>query len=371
MRAATASVFMALVALSMLSVGCSSKALKKVGGDNAMPSELPDDIKEKFTVKDISELKTGQPGISAGWQLPAPQASAQPISGVAAKKKSKKKANRKDAKGPATVQTPAAAFQTPEAAPANLQARPEHKGYPSRRPAKDPIWVGEKLTYDVSYFGVVAGIFDLEVLPFKVINNRKVYHVRGEARSSKIFSLFYRMSDWVESFIDYEGFFSHRLHLVLDETKQMRDSLELNDSDKGKTFYWNRWNRHDRGYTEVKEYVDAPKFAQDTLSLVFYVRTVPLPDGAVITVPVISESKNWEAVITVVRREEMSTPLGKIRTVVLKPEMKYQGVLKKQGDSFVWLSDDDRRFLVKLDAKVRIGSILATLKKVRHGAPSQ
>ena len=63
---------------------------------------------------------------------------------------------------------------------------------------------------------------------------------------------------------------------------------------------------------------------------------MPLPNGAVVKFPIVSESKSWEAEVTVLRREEMKTPLGRVQTIVLKPETKYQGVLQKRGDSFLW-----------------------------------
>ena len=68
-----------------------------------------------------------------------------------------------------------------------------------------------------------------------------------------------------------------------------------------------------------------------------------------------------------VRRETMDTPMGKVQTVVLKPETKYQGVLQKRGDSFIWLTDDHRRILVRLEAKVKIGTVIAALKKAEAG----
>jgi hypothetical protein len=42
-------------------------------------------------------------------------------------------------------------------------------------------------------------------------------------------------------------------------------------------------------------------------------------------------------------------------------------VLEKKGDSFMWLTDDDRRFLVRLEAKVKIGSVVAELKQIELG----
>ena len=230
------------------------------------------------------------------------------------------------------------------------------------------MWVGEKQVFAVSYFGVVAGNFTLEVLPYKYIDNRKVYDIKATAISSRLFSLFYRLNDTVESYIDYDGFFSDRFHLVLDETKQTRDALELYDSEKAQTFYWNRWHHNKNEYTETKEYDPIQSFSQDSLSALFYLRSIPLPMGAVITFPVVSEGKSWEAVVKVVRREMMDSPLGRVQTVVVKPETKYRGILQKKGDTYIWLTDDERRFVVRMDAKVKVGTISAKLIQVERGA---
>ena len=239
-----------------------------------------------------------------------------------------------------------------------------HFVIPDRRPEKDPIWIGEKLTYEITYMGLPAGDFTLEVLPFKVIDGHKVYHVRGVAQSSSVFSLFYRLHDLVESFFDYQGLFSYRFHLVLDETKQSRDALELYDDQKGETFYWNRWNHRDRGYIESKEYGKIQPLSQDSISALFYVRTLTLAPNTVVSFPVVSEGKAWEAMVTVVRREMLDTPFGRIRTIVVKPETKFEGVLQKKGDSFLWLTDDERHFLVRVEAKVKIGTVVGKLKTV-------
>jgi hypothetical protein len=326
-----------LLLAAVLVAGCASGSLTRIGGDGSLPEELPTDLQEKFEVKETVAMVAP----------PAPAsipASSEPEAKAAAKPSKRKKG---PAPAPAT-----AAF-----------------AWPSRRPPKDPIWPSEKSVFEITYFGMAAGDFTLDVLPYKEINRRKVYHIRGTAVSSKVFSLFYRLNDTIETFIDYDGLFSHRFHLQLDETKQTRDSLELFDSEKAQTFYWNRWNHRDKGYSEKKEFQPITPFSQDSLSALFYLRTVPLPEGAVITFPVVSEGKTWEAVVTVVRREMLKTPMGRVQTVVVKPETKYQGILQKRGDSFLWMTDDDRRHLVRLEAKVRVGTIVASLKKIEPGTP--
>ncbi len=98
---------------------------------------------------------------------------------------------------------------------------------------------------------------------------------------------------------------------------------------------------------------------------------IPLPLGTVITFPVISEGKYWEAICNILRREVRDTPLGEVPTIVIQPDTKFQGVLRKNGDSFLWLTDDDRRFPVRLEAKVKIGTVVANLVRIELGTPPQ
>lgn len=331
-----------------IQLGCVSGAVKVVNVNHELPSDLSKEYQEKFEIKDESErvsfLETSE--------------TAQPSRKVAmgdgkllALSKIKGLGSRKGGKVALSMEA-AAPFK-----------------YPLRRGGKDPIWISERLNYSIKYLGVSAGEFTLEVLPFKILAKRRVYHIRGTAISSTLFSLFYRLNDVVESFFDYDGNFSHRFHLVLDETKQKRDSLELYDSEKKQTFYWNRWHPKDSDFKESKEFGSMEPFSQDSVSALYYLRTVPLPDGGVVSFPVVSEGKSWEAVCTVVRREKIDSPLGLVSTVVIKPEMKIQGVIQKKGESLLWITDDDRRIPVRLEAKVKVGSISADLRKVELGVP--
>jgi hypothetical protein len=93
-----------------------------------------------------------------------------------------------------------------------------------------------------------------------------------------------------------------------------------------------------------------------------------LEEGKQYTFPVVSEGRAWEAVVTVVRREMMDTPLGKKMCIVVRPQTRYQGVMRQErGESYIWLTDDDRRLVVRLEAKVKVGSVAARLKEVELG----
>ena len=352
------------ILLFLILSGCAGSLLQKGPVDTALPKDMPKEMQDKFEVREAtSSPSQAASSLPSGFMVDAADS---PTPSPVAQPESKTKLGKKKKKGKVTTPD----LSAPSLAKGGEKPAQESSAsnYPNRRPSKDPLWVGEKQVWDITYFGMSAGEFTLTTLPHKVINNRKVYHIHGDAVSSKVFSLFYRLDDKVDSFMDYLGLFSHRFHVLINESKQTRDALELNDSDKGQTFYWNRWTHVERGTTETKGFFPAPKFAQDSLSALFFVRAKEeLKDGEVITFPVISEGNHWEAVITVLRRQMMDSPWGKVQTIVLKPEHKLQGVLQKTGDSFIWLTDDDRRYVVRLEAKVKIGTVVGSLKSVEPG----
>lgn len=321
-----------LIWVCIFAFGCTTtRPTREIEKTTELPSDLPKELREQFMIE------------------PTPFAA--PSSGAA------------EPQGKAD----ATATRAPEAK--KTKSKKSAFEYPVRRTSVDPIWVGEKQHFEISYFGVVAGSFTLSALPFKEINKRKVYHIHGHAQSTKFFSLFYRLDDVVESFFDYEGLFSHRFHLILDESKQTRNSLELYDSEKRKTYYWNRWNHHAKGYTETKQFFPMDPFPQDSISALYYIRTQPLPDGALLKFTIMSEGKPISTAAKVLRRETVDTPMGRKKAIVIQPETGFTGVLKKEGESFIWLTDDDRRFILRLEAKVRIGKVVAVLKSTEPGTP--
>lgn len=323
----------AVVGISILSA-CAGGYFGRLEHPKELPPEIAQDMKNKFEIRDADVAVA-----------PTPAAEKEPgrVTKVSKKEVKKKETAKKTKKK-------ASAFE-----------------YVSRRPAVDPIWVGEKVTLEMSYLGLPAGDISIEVMPYKVINDRKVYHIHGTAVSSSALNLIYRLNDSLDSFFDYDGLFSHRFEMNLDESKQSRQTIELIDSEKKMSFYWNRHNHKTKGYSESKEFVPVEPFSQDSLSSLFFVRTRKLVPGQVIDFPVVAQNRTWHAMVTIVRREEINTPLGKMKTIVVKPEMKFNGVIEKKGDSFLWLTDDDRRFLVKLEAQVKIGSVVGKLKAIEPG----
>jgi hypothetical protein len=111
---------------------------------------------------------------------------------------------------------------------------------------------------------------------------------------------------------------------------------------------------------------------QDGLSAFYYLRTLPLVVGKQYSFEVVNNGKLRNVRITVVRKESLPTKIGEIPAIVVKPEVMLDGVLKSYGDSFIWISDDPRRILLKIDAKIKVGSVIAYLREYSSGTgPAQ
>ena len=99
----------------------------------------------------------------------------------------------------------------------------------------------------------------------------------------------------------------------------------------------------------------------DSLSSTYYIRTLELAPGKSVFIDIYDGKRLWNTEVKVLRREEVRTPLGTFKTLVVKPLLKAEGTVPKAGDMTLWLTDDSLRIPVLITTKVKLGKITATL----------
>ncbi|MGZ3693163.1 MAG: DUF3108 domain-containing protein [Bdellovibrionota bacterium] len=322
--------------LLLFAAGCASNSA--VHMPSAQEFGVPSDLAKKFEAKENTGTVAVAPEVKPV-EAPAPV--------VQKSKKSKKKVAGK-----------------PKLEPAKVEAV-KAETWPNRWTMAPFFKVGERYLFDITYFGATAGNLELQLMPEKVVDERPTFHIRATANTSSVFSLFYRLHDVAESFVDTTGLFSHKFSLKLDESMQTRDVLELYDQRKHKAYYWSKLDSKKKGKIQDQFEIPMEPFSQDGMSAFFYIRTLPLEVGKVYFFPVVNNGKPRTVQITVVRKEMLSTKIGERPTIVVKPEVVLDGVLSTYGESFIWISDDPERILLKIDAKIKVGSVIAYLKE--HG----
>lgn len=215
-----------------------------------------------------------------------------------------------------------------------------------------PFKVGERLVFELTWFGIKAGWATLEVKEGLNYNGREVIRIVSTARSNKFISVFYPVDDRTETLIDSLENYSLRFLLRMREGSYRSDREILFDQEKYKAIFIKD------GRTET--YDVSPK-VQDALSSFYYLRTLDLKVGSQVYIKVFDNGKDYEAEVQVLKRERIETPLGSFNTICVKPMLKTEGIFQRKGDVYIWLTDDYRKIPVMLKSSVKIGAITATI----------
>jgi hypothetical protein len=241
------------------------------------------------------------------------------------------------------------------------------EGFAGRRPIVDPFRVGEKVTLNLSYFNIVAGQMNIEVKPFAVVNGEKAYHFEVTAKSNSFFDRIYAVEDKAETYVSYDELVPYNLVISIKESKQLAETRTFFDWKETKANYWKKRFTKEHGEESKKLEWNIQSYAQNVVSVAYYLRTFKFEPGKKLAIRVADEGKNIVFKGEVLRRETLDTALGPLKTVVIKPQLTVDGVFTPVGEILIWLTDDDRKFIVRLESKIKIGTIVAKLASIEKG----
>lgn len=265
-------------------------------------------------------------------------------------------------------QTPNQKAALSKLAPAKAGAREpsieDSEGFIGRRPKVDPYTPGEKVTLTATYMNIQAGDISFEVLPFKNVNERKAYHLRLRIVSSKTFNLFYAVNNTAETYLDYETMLPQTLTYDGKESSKIREYRTYFDWAKMEAFQWRREVDKKKGEKKKKLNWAIEPYTQNILSAVYYLRAFKLEVGKKYAFRVADEGKNYVFSANVVRREKLQTDIGEFNTLVIQPDYKIDGKFTPAGTNTIWVTDDDRKLPIRVEAKVKIGTFVAKLKSI-------
>ncbi len=214
--------------------------------------------------------------------------------------------------------------------------------------------IPEHLVYDLTWTGIKAGTATLQV-----VIDGDVMRVESTATSADWISVFYRVEDRVETVLEKgksDIFLAQprNYRLRVREGRHRRDKEIIFDYPRKKAVFINHLD------AEKKEYTIHEKVF-DPLSVLYYVRTLKLEVGKPVFVDIFDSKKLWNVEVQVLRKERIRSVMGDVNTIVIKPLLKSEGIFHRKGDVYIWLTDDERRIPVRMQSKVAVGSITATL----------
>jgi hypothetical protein len=223
--------------------------------------------------------------------------------------------------------------------------------------------VGETLRFSISVFGITGGEIVLTGRE-DTLEGRKVWRGEFQAVSSDLLSKFFLVRDWIATWMDPETLRSLRFEKHTVEGKRVRDESITFDWEAGVA----RGERNGEPF-EVRMPAGDPAF--DTLSTIFYVRTLELdPKAAPRELAVVNRKGIAKLRVLVKGRERIKVPAGTFSTIRVEPtavDPDSEGLIGKGKNLVLWLTDDARRMPVQLRSKLKTGTLVGRLVKVERG----
>ncbi len=210
---------------------------------------------------------------------------------------------------------------------------------------------GEKLTFEVKYGFVTAGIASFEIPAIKKISGRSAYHVTFEVNTVPTFDNFFKVRDRYETYIDVEGIFPWRFEQHIREGNYSRDFSAFFDQRKGNA-------KTSGGQFEI------PKYVNDIVSAFFYARTIDYSNlnvGDKIPLKNFYKDKVYDLDVVYHGKETIEVAAGKFECIIVEPLVQEGGLFKNEGSIMVWMTNDEAKMPVRVKTKVVVGAINSDL----------
>ncbi|MEY2923274.1 MAG: hypothetical protein RL108_1900, partial [Bacteroidota bacterium] len=206
-----------------------------------------------------------------------------------------------------------------------------------------------------------AGYATLEVKE-AVLHNEKVYHLIGKGQTTGISRFFFKVDDLYESYIDEKTFVPYQFLRKINEGGYTKNQ---------EGFFIPHQNKITvKDYKHKTEKTFAiPKNTQDILSAFYYLRNFATIDeikpGEYVAIDMFFDDETTKFKLKFIGRENIKTKFGTVASMIFKPYVFSGRVFKEQESVTVWISDDDNKIPLRIQADLLVGSIKADLESYK------
>ena len=208
--------------------------------------------------------------------------------------------------------------------------------------------VGERLEYEVKFGPIKVGRASMEVLDIENVRGRPAWHTRFQVTGG---TMFFRVNDVLESWIDVETFSSLRFRQQLSEGS--RDRLYEYEIYPDRAVYV----RKEKGGEQPS--VSHPL---DDGSFLYFIRTVPIELGATYEFQRYFMPDRNPVRLEVLGRDTVEVPAGPFDALVIRPVIKAKGIFSEDGRAQIWISNDSDHLLLQMSSHLKFGSLSLHLK---------
>jgi len=221
---------------------------------------------------------------------------------------------------------------------------------------------GEQSTYRVQYLGMEAGTAQITVGFETKQWGTPVLPIVTMARSSSALD-FYPIRDKFVTYWDPVGDRSLGSDLFADENRSRRRVRIKLDHDAGKATVM----KQKEGGSENTSTHEVESGTMDVAAATFALRNKPLEVGRTFDLPIFTGSRKFTMKAIVESKETVATALGPKETFKVRVRAGFGGKFESKRDMFAWITTDDARVPVRVEAEFILGTVRAELSDYKGG----
>ncbi len=199
-----------------------------------------------------------------------------------------------------------------------------------------PFKPGEKLTYQVTFWGIRIGEIRMTLKEMTEIENIPVYHLLFDAKSS-------RYSDRKDIFVRTADLYPIRVDFNINKEGVKIIRREDFDQEKKILTVYEKANGE-----EMRETIQYETRIMDDVWALYYLRTKELKEGDKFPLQI----TNAKYTLEVKGKERMEVPAGNFEAYL---------IISRPPKTKIWLSDDEKKLPLKIQNKILLGSLTLTL----------
>ncbi len=232
-----------------------------------------------------------------------------------------------------------------------------------------PFERGEKELYRATWNGLFSVATAEVTTTSSMVDGKKVYQVRVDAKTSKALDLIWKMRDVISATFDAKSLApSHYLFNQRENSRIIDTEAKLDLSTK-------RWavNRQQNG-KRPKNYQFDSYNTFDPITAVYLARSVDFKIGDKLYFKIFGGRYQYLLELFVEKKEPVELPSGKTveayKIVPRVQNLKKSGYASRLTEAAIWISTDERRLPVKLSSKIAFGSVQLDLMEDKRGTQS-
>jgi len=227
---------------------------------------------------------------------------------------------------------------------------------PAYQPKYYPFEAGEKEIYNATWNGMFSvATAEIQTVQ-KVVDGKRVYQVRVDAKTSRALDLIWRMRDTISSTFDAKALMPSRFTFSQRENSRVIDTEARFDPGA------KQWsvNRQQVGKKPRVYHFDSNN-TLDPITAVYLARSTDFKVGDKLYFKVFGGRYQYLLELFIEKKENVALASGKTveayRIIPRVQNITKSGYASRFNEAVIWISTDERRLPVKLSSKIAFGSV--------------